>query len=86
MKYDPKREAVFVKSDRRNAESSVYYWRNTAGERAQSWQRFDLLITAHHELSRALLGIDPPEAWGGRNARIRRFFEAVRELPKPRLP
>jgi hypothetical protein len=69
-----------------SARAAVSLWRNTAGEAAQSWQRFQMMNEATHELRRALLGIDPPTAWGGRNARIRRFIAAVRALPKPRLP
>jgi hypothetical protein len=85
--YDPAHALMLVRSGRLNARSAVYYWRNTAGALAQSWQRFDLLSAGHHELRRALLGIDLPSAWcGDRNARIRRFFEHVRTLPKPRLP
>ena len=85
--YDPARALMLVRSGHVNARVAVYYWRNTAGERAQSWKRFAWLSAAHHELRRALLGIDGPNAYcGDRNARIRRYIVAVRNLPKPRLP
>lgn len=49
--------------------------------------RFEALNRAHHEIQRAIKGIDPPNAWaGGRNARCWRFLSAVREFPKPKLP
>jgi hypothetical protein len=84
--YDPA-YALFLARSPGNAATAVHYWRNTAGERAQSFQRFMWLSMAHHELRRAMLGIDPPTAWcGDRDARIRRFFDRVRNLPKPRLP
>lgn len=85
--YDPAHALLLARSGRWNARSSVYYWRNTAGDVAQSWRRFDAIDSATHELRRALLGIDPPSAWcGERNARIRRFIAAIRSQPKPRLP
>lgn len=85
--YDPAEALRLVRSGRVNARAAVHYWRNTAGERAQSWRRFSWLAGAHHELRRALLKIDGPEAYcGDRNARIRRYILAVRDLPKPRLP
>lgn len=85
--YDPAEALRLVRSGRINARAAVHYWRNTAGERAQSWRRFWYLAGAHHELRRALLKIDGPEAYcGDRNARIRRYILSVRDLPKPRLP
>lgn len=84
--YDPERALMLARSPG-NAATAVHYWRNTAGERAQSFQRFLILALGHHELRRAMLGIDLPTAWcGDRNARIRRLFEHARSLPVPRLP
>lgn len=85
--FDPSHALFLARSGRWNARSSVHYWRNTAGAVAQSWRRFDAINAASHELRRALLGIDPPTAWcGDRNARIRRYIEAIRLQPAPRLP
>lgn len=85
--YDPAFALMLARSCSVNARAAVHYWRNTAGYVAQSWQRFSWLAQAHHELRRALLGIDGPNAYAGdRNARIRRYLLAIRDLPKPRLP
>lgn len=69
-----------------SARAEVSRARNT-GKLPNTWQRFDWLNAAAHEVRRALWGIDGPNAWcGDRNARLRRFILAGREFDLPRLP
>lgn len=52
-----------------------------------TWQRFEALNQAAHELRRALWGIDGKNAWcGERNVRISRYILACRAYDAPRLP
>jgi hypothetical protein len=68
------------------AEAAVNYARNT-GKLPRSWEWFWWWNVSRHEMRRALLGIDGPEAWcGDRNARLRRFIERLRTYPPLRLP
>jgi len=68
--------------------SAVNHWRNTAGDRARSWQRFSALGRARVEGYRARVfgrkgfALDATEA-----KRVMRWSLAeARRLPKPRLP
>ena len=54
--------------------------------RVYDGRRFDALNTAAYEVRRALWGIDGPNAWCGRNARLRRYIAAIRQYEPPRLP
>lgn len=55
--------------------------------RTPTEETFRWMNWTRHEMRRALLGIDGPEAWSGdRNNRLRRFILRVRSLPAPRLP
>ena len=57
-----------------------------SGATSNSWQRFEALNTAAYEVRRALWGIDGPNAWCGRNARLRRYIAAIKQYEPPRLP
>ena len=69
--------------------SAVQAWQNSRSVPPASgpWSRFRWFALAHHELRRALLGIDQPTAWcGDRNARIRRMILHAATFSAPRLP
>jgi len=67
------------------ARMAVNHARNT-GRTSNSWQIFQALNTAAYEVRRALWGIDGPNAWCGRNARLRRYIAAIKQYDPPRLP
>lgn len=67
------------------ARAALNYARNI-GKLPRSWERFDFMNTVRYEMRRALLGIDGPNAWCGRNARLRRYVEGIRAYPAPKLP
>lgn len=67
------------------ARMAVSHARNT-GQTSNSWQIFEALNTAAYEVRRALWGIDGPNAWCGRNARLRRYIAAIKQYEAPRLP
>ena len=68
------------------ARAALNYARNT-GQLPRVWETFEWMHLTHHEMRRALLGIDGPNAWcGDRNNRLRRMLAHVRSLPAPKLP
>lgn len=67
------------------ARTAVVYARNT-GQLPPSHLTFWHYDILRHEMRRALLGIDAPTAWCGRNARLRRYIESWAKLPAPVLP
>lgn len=67
------------------ARAAVNYAINT-GKIGAHWQTFEYWQYMRHEMRRALLGIDGPNAWCGRNARLRRIVEHFRTLPVIPLP
>lgn len=68
------------------AHAAVNYHRNT-GRMSPAWERFWWMGMLRAEMFRAQIGIDKPNAWcGGRNARLRRFIDRIRQLPCPKLP
>lgn len=67
------------------ARAAINYAINT-GRLRSPWETFDYLNHVRHEMRRALLGIDGPSAWCGRNARLRRMIDHLRTLPGPILP
>jgi len=68
------------------ASAAVNYACNT-GKLPPSWESWWYFPIMHHEMRRALLGIDPPTAWcGDRNARLRRMIMRWRDMPAVSLP
>lgn len=68
------------------ASAAVNHAINTGQLPRSPWLTFSHMSIVRHEMRRALLGIDGPNAWCGRNARLRRMIEGLRGMPGPQLP
>lgn len=67
------------------AQAAICYAINT-GRLKSPWATFWWMSYLRGEMYRAQLGVDGPNAWCGRNARLKRIIDYVRTLPGPRLP
>lgn len=67
------------------ARAAINYARNT-GQLPATWEAWDYWHYLRHEMRRALWGIDGPNAYCGRNERLRRIIDHWRTMPGPKLP
>jgi len=68
------------------ARAALNFARNT-NVLPRSWEWFWWWNISRHEMRRALLGIDSKNAWcGDRDARLRRYIEALRRYQIPHIP